>query len=359
MKQKIVGSFIIFAAITAVVLGIRHIREVHNREAPPSNLEPFKTERPQRRDFIETCRWFGDVKSSHREQISVLQAGRIVSVDARDGASVKKGMPLFTIGGPLINNRLKVLRNRSSILQRRIALARHVVSIKQKAISQKMARYEELASAEDVLARLKTEQGSLRHEIHCLQETTHIHATINGIFTRRRVSVGQEVQKGDRLGEIVSLDQIYIAATLFPKERTGLEGKKASIDLDSSRSIPGTVVSVLPERTAEGAVAVWIRGSALGRFLRPGQTVKGTILLSIHRKALAVPPSAIMRDGKERAYVFVKDSSGYHKKAVKTGIFSNGWVEVLSGIREKDEVVTQGAYELFYRNFNKTYKVAD
>ena len=359
MKQKIAGLFIIFVIITAVALGTRHIWELSNREVSPSTLEPLKTERPQRRDFIETCRWFGEVKSSHREQIIALQPGRIVSIDAKDGASVKRGMPLFTIGGPLIENRLKVLRNRSAILERRIVLARHVVSIKQEALSQKMARYEELASAKDALARLKTGLESLRQEMHCLQETAHIHATVNGVFTRRRVSVGQEVQKGDLLGEIVSLDQIYIAATLFPKEEIGLEGRQASIDLDGSRSISGTVVSVLPERTAEGAVIVWIRGPALGRFLRPGQTVRGTVLLSIHRKALAVPPSSIVRDERERAYIFVKDSSGYHKRPVKTGIFSGGWVEVLSGIREKDEVVTQGAYELFYRNFNKIYKVAD
>ena len=359
MKEKLAGLSIILAVITVIALGVRHIHEVSNREASFPTPKLIKTQRPHRQDFIDTCRWFGEVKSSYREEVYALQAGRIVSIEARDGTSVKRGDLLFTIGGPLIDSRLKALRKRLSISQRQVVLARHVVKIKQKAISQKMARYEELASAEDLLARLKTEQGSLRHEIHCLEETTHIHATIDGVFTRRRVCVGQDVQKGDRLGEVISPDQIYIVATLFPKKGTRLEGKRVDIDIDSTRSIPGRVVSVLPERTAEGAVVVWIRGPKLEPLLRPGQTVKGTILLSVHRGALAVPADAIIRDRREQTYVYVKRSSGYHKRPVKTGMFSNGWVEVLSGIREKDEVVTQGAYELFYRDFNKIYKVAD
>ncbi len=358
IKNKMVGLFIIFAVIVTITLGIRHIRKVSNRKRPLPSLRLLKTKRVKQQDFVEVCPWFGKVRTSHREEIYALQAGRIVSIDARDGTHVKKGDPLFTIGGPLIDSRLKALRNRLAILKKRIVLARHLVEIKQKATSQRLARYEELASAKDALASLKSEQESLMYEMHCIEKTCHIHATVNGVFTRRRVSVGQEVQRGDVLGEIVSLDHIYIAATLFPRNGTRLEGKKASIDIDSSRSILGTVFSVLPERTAEGAVVAWIRGPKLEAFLRPGQIVKGTVLLSRHR-GLAVPANAIIRDKREQAYVFVKDPSGYHRREIKTGISYRGWVEVLSGIREKDEVVTQGAYGLFYQRFNKIYKVAD
>ncbi|MBI5187217.1 MAG: efflux RND transporter periplasmic adaptor subunit [Nitrospinae bacterium] len=263
------------------------------------------------------------------------------------------------IGGPLIDSSLEVLRNQSSTLQKRITLAEHLVSIKRDAVSQKFAKHEELASAEDVLARLKAELESTRQETQRLQGAIHVHATVNGVFTNRKVSAGQEVQKGDNLAEIISLNHIYIASTLFPKEDAELKGKRAVINFAGESSISGTIVNILPQRTAEGAVVVWIEGPGLDSVLRPGQTVSGTVVLSQRNRALAVPQSAIVLDEKERAHVFVKDSSGYHQKPVKAGIVSDGWVEIVSGLKEGDEVVVQGAYELFHRNFNKLYKVAD
>jgi hypothetical protein len=32
---------------------------------------------------------------------------------------------------------------------------------------------------------------------------------------------------------------------------------------------------------------------------------------------------------------------------------------MISGVTQQDEVVTEGAYELYYRDFNKSYKVSD
>ena len=63
----------------------------------------------------------------------------------------------------------------------------------------------------------------------------------------------------------------------------------------------------------------------------------------------------------ENSFVFLKNSSasGYHRQAVKTGIVSHGMAEILQGLKKNDRIVVQGAYELFYNDFNKIYKVVD
>jgi len=209
------------------------------------------------------------------------------------------------------------------------------------------------------LASLKAELESAGQETERLQDAIHVRATIAGVFTNRKVSAGQEVQKGDDLAEIISLNHIYIAATLFPQKGAELQGKPAIINPAEGSSISGTITCVLPQRTAEGAIAVLIEGPDLAPTLRLGQTVTGTIVLSVHKKVFAIPEDAIVRDEKERAYVFLKNSSGYRRQPIKTGIVSNGWVEIISGLTEENEVVVRGAYELFYKDFNKIYKAAD
>ena len=97
----------------------------------------------------------------------------------------------------------------------------------------------------------------------------------------------------------------------------------------------------------------------MGRVLRPGQTAAGTVVISVHEKALSIPQSAVIRDDEGQAYVFLKGPSGYSRKHIETGIVAGGTIEITSGLREEDVVVVQSAYELFYRDFNKTYKVKD
>jgi RND family efflux transporter MFP subunit len=363
MRRRTYSLLILFTIGAVIALGWWYVRtpsdnKDHNA-AVFQSPDLFKTGTPKRQDFTETCRWFGKVESRDKTRIIALETGMIVSIDAGDEMPVKKGALLFTIGGPLIESRLEVLRNKTATLQERVTLAERIVSIKQDAVSRKFTKYEELTSAEDALARLKAEMGSARQEMQRLQEAIHVRATIDGVFTNRKVSAGQEVQKGDNLAEIISLNHIYVVSTLFPQKDAELEGKQAFITPAGSSSISGTIVNVLPQSTAEGAVVVWIEGPALDRVLRPGRTVSGTVVLSLRKGALAVPQGAIVRDEKEQAYVFVKDPSGYHKRPVKTGIISEGWVEVMSGLKEVDEIVIRGAYELFYRDFNKIYKAAD
>ena len=42
-----------------------------------------------------------------------------------------------------------------------------------------------------------------------------------------------------------------------------------------------------------------------------------------------------------------------------TGQAGPGWIEVVSGLAAGEPVVTQGAYELYWADFAKEFKVAD
>jgi len=364
MRLKTAGLFIVVAVVAIITLAALHRGPAPEGKTHAINAaqrpDRIRTARPQRKDFAETAHWFGTVESRDRARLIALENGRIVSIIAEDGMPVTAGQLLLTIGGPSIDSRQKVLKSRSAALQQRMTLAERMVTIKRDAVSQQFAKYEELTVAEDALFRLKAELESAGQEIHRLQAAIHVRATVDGVFTNRQVAAGQEVQKGDALAEIIAPNHLYIAATLFPKggERE-LEKKRVVIDVPGEDAIQGTISTVFPQRTAAGASAVWIEGSDVAQVLRPGQTVSGRVVFSVHDSVLAIPKNAIVRNEKEQPFVFLKDSSGYRRKPVKTGISADGWIEITSGLMEEDEVVVQGAYELFFRDFNKIYKVAD
>ncbi len=427
----------------------------------------IKTAIPVQKDFIETRYFFGKVKSINRIDITALETGTIIFMPATDGMPVTKGRLLFIIGGPSINYKLNTITNKIAMMKKRIVLAekafennkkafalqgeikqlkqrvilaKKAVKSEKKAFSEKFIKQKDFLNAKDALAaremelsaekrkiknaifshkdmilKLKSELKILLQNKQAMENMVHVRAGFDGIFTDHRVSMGAQVQKGDKLGTIISQKNIYIRAMVFTqKNKTCLKGKKAFINLPASSSnrlsgdisqknqsdnkngfgvkdqnldknkfhgtdrssrtgrhiyadlihagmVCGTITNVIPGRTDIGADIVWIKGNDFNSVFKPGEAVSGNIVLSMHKKALAVPESAIVRDRDENSFVFLKNSSasGYHRQAVKTGIVSHGMAEILQGLKKDDRIVVQGAYELFYNDFNKIYKVVD
>ena len=88
-------------------------------------------------------------------------------------------------------------------------------------------------------------------------------------------------------------------------------------------------------------MTVWIEGSQIDTQLRPGQLVGGTMVVKVRPDTLAVPESAIVYDSQEHPYLFVRQDSSYEPLSIQVGLEQDGWVEVLSGLKQDQIVVTQ------------------
>lgn len=360
MKRHFVITFIIIA-ITAVLLTawylISNRRQNNSTAVPPFNF--IKTSLPQCKDFDLYAHFTGKAESKNLVTITALEAGTISSVDAADESEVKRGTLLFTIGGARVNASLAGIEQKIESLKQQEALAKTAVSRKQLAVEQKINSLDELDKAKTALMLLDTQLKEAIQQLQLLNDAIHIRAPVSGVFTQRRVSAGQEVGKMTVLGKIIVPGDIRVVATLFPPENAQIQGQTATIHTVNGQVLSAVVSGMLPQQTLAGGTVAWIEGDDINQRLKPGEIVNGDILLATHKKALALPEKAIVRDEQEKTYVFLKQGEGYTKQQVQTGLSSDGWVEILSGLTEADEVVIEGAYELYYRDFNKVYKVTD
>jgi RND family efflux transporter MFP subunit len=355
-----IGAAVLLAGLTGCGGGSPGPGAEGHKARPEAQV--VRTASPERRHFTRTEPWFGRVESRRSVQVKALEAGRIEAVQAADGATVERCQPLFKLGGPAASARRAALESTVSSLEDQLRLAGREVDLKEDAAAEKLIRRSELLQAQGEKARLTAELASARQDLDRLGHALELTAPAAGTFARRRVSVGQDVAAGDTLAEIVATGSLRIVATLYPAsadEAVALTEKTATVEQDEPS---GTVARVLPDRTADGGTQVWIEGPGLDRRLHPGETVSGRVRLAVHARALAVPASAVVRDDAGRAFVFVAVEKGYEKRAVTTGLTAGGWVEILSGLDGLDpeaRVVVRGAYELLYRDFAKTFRVAD
>jgi multidrug efflux pump subunit AcrA (membrane-fusion protein) len=131
-------------------------------------------------------------------------------------------------------------------------------------------------------------------------------------------------------GEVIEGSVTRVAGSLDEATRT----LRVEIDLENT-----------PDAT--------IRAAETGRSrppLRPGLYATTTIVSEEHADTMAVPQTAIIRDGGAAACVVIEDAADgglvARRRNVTTGIAGDGLVEIVSGLAGDERVVTTGAASL-------------
>jgi len=318
---------------------------------------PVRLQRPQRRTFRRTVPFSGQVVPRRKATLRAPLSGYLLAVMVPDETPVKAGKVLFLLGGPEVERKISLLATQIATLKKEIFLAEKRVEIKRKGLSAHLVPYGEFLQAREYFLQLQRELGARKTQLQILKQQRKVRAPFSGIFTRRRVFPGEWVNRGTVLAEVIDPKALWIRALVFAPEGVSLAGKPALIRL-RGRILSARITRLAPEKTPAGGRIVFLEGPSLSS-LSPYEYVRGEIILEEHREALAVPRQAVLYDQKERPCVFVKTRHGFVQRFIRIGQETADWVEVLSGLKPDEEVVVQGAYELFYRNFPRTYHLPD
>jgi RND family efflux transporter MFP subunit len=317
----------------------------------------LSTSQPALRTFVKRVPWIGIIESQASVELTALVDGRVEAIAVEDQAPVAAGALVMRLGGPYIESRRARLRSDAESFKAQLALANQTLSRLEGNVDA-IAR-NKLTTDQESQAKLRGQLRDAELAVEVFEEHTLVEAPMSGVFTDRRVSTGQVVNAGQVVGEIIDSDHLRIVASIFASRERELRGKEATIHLSEEQALSGVVRHVLPGRSSTGAAIVWIEGPDVDQSLSPGQTVSGTVSLTVKSSALAVPESAVVYDSQEKPYVFVQDGTSYVQRSAHLGLSQDGWVEVLSGLEPGQSVVTQGAYELFYRQFSQQFRPED
>ncbi len=365
MKARYWVGLVVVVVVISVALMLRYLRvhasAVHPNipQTVPATAPLIETAQPAMRTFALRVPWIGTVEAQTSVQLTALVAGRVEEIEAKDQAPVQVGEVIARLGGPQIETQRGQFQARVESLKSQLDIADQTVERLQRDLNEQLVTRDQLAAAQETQLQLRGQLRDVQLAQDSFEKQIELAAPIAGIFTSRRVSVGQALSVGDAIGEIIDTGHLRVVAKLFPPEGVALDGRNTSVLIGEEQSVPGTVQHVLPQTSSTGETIVWIGGPEIDQRLRLGQTVSGDVVVETNRSALAVPQSAIVFDSREQPLVFVRTGDTYKPLSVRLGLTEDGWVEVRSGLEQNQAVVTRGAYELFYRQFNEQFKVQD
>jgi RND family efflux transporter MFP subunit len=92
---------------------------------------------------------------------------------------------------------------------------------------------------------------------------------------------------------------------------------------------------------------VWVEAKKPNAALKPGMTVQLTITGRSAKEALVVPAAAIFKNDEGAEYVAIAGADNHAQlKTVHIGIRNSDIVQITSGLKEGDRVITSGGYAL-------------
>jgi membrane fusion protein (multidrug efflux system) len=188
-------------------------------------------------------------------------------------------------------------------------------------------------------------------------DRTEIRAPFDGILGRRTVSPGDRVTP-ERFGggEGTGLVQIDAVATLklvFTVPEIAIAAVRPDMPLAISvapfpgETFPGQVYFTAPALDPQNRRLV-LKGRVPNpdRRLMPGMFANIRVEAAQHENALVVPASALVHEG-DGVFVWRLDQAGAAERvAVSTGIRIDGRIEIVSGLRAGDRVVSAGTHKV-------------
>ena len=333
-----------------------------------------------RSDLKPTLFGIGVVEAQRNILVGPTVAGRVAKVYVEQGAQVEAGMLLAEMDPVDLNERLSasrqaMLRAKSSIAASQAqaeeaesrkatadASAKRYASLRERGFvstEAERSKGHEARAAEAALrasqanvgvasadaARLNAEAGALEKQL----ANTRLIAPVAGLVITRDVEPGSTAVAGQAVLRLAQNDSLWLRVRIDQGRSAGLAiGLPANIKL---RSRPGESFSGKLARIEQLSDAVTEERLVMVAFDQPpvgltlNEMAEVTLTLPAQSNALTLPPAALVRQAGETGVFTVADGRARFV-TVNVGIRTENGVEILAGLSEGAQVVTQKARPL-------------
>ena len=180
-------------------------------------------------------------------------------------------------------------------------------------------------------------------------DKTVVDAPFDGVITARYEDPGANANMNKALFDIEQSNPVKIIGTVIEKDLYQLIAGKTNvvITVDSVvGNFKGVVTKIYPSidnSSRTGKIEIHLDNT--DNKLRTGMFAKIDVLVTTHEKAVVVPRDSLVKyDNNYLAYVVEKQGNQYIavKRDVKVGIFDDDRVEVISGLKAGDRLISKG-----------------
>ncbi len=396
MKKR---TWIVLAAVALVVVATGGFLMMKGKQPKAEEIE---TAVAKRAEIVQKVNGTGKIQPNTEINISADVSAKITRLDVKEGDHVEKGQLLVELDRErylaLVQSQEASVRSaqaNAKLARDNRDQAERVYKRAKELVSRKLVSQSELDAAQtafqvegsryqSAMDQVQQSIGQLKQAQDDLSKTT-IYAPISGTISdlnkeRGEIAIGSQFQE-DVIMVIAQLGAMEALVNVDENDINAIKlGQSAEISVDAvlGEKITGKVSEIASSATAPAAGStvqktefeVKIAITSDTGKLRPGMTASADIVTATEPKALSVPIQSVTvrtldqlkdKDGKAGKFtagadgfvevVFVVEDGKAVAKQVKTGIQSDDAIEIKSGLKEGETVVS-GSYRAISRDLD-------
>ncbi len=309
-------------------------RSWSGRPGSSAGAIPVRTERVTRGNITAFVETHARLEAERWVDILARTTGLVTRIVVEEGDRVVAGQVLARLDQEEM--KLRVRQVEVALEQARAAFERTKALFDRELVSE-----EEYDAAKHQVQNIEV---GLEEAKFNLSHTT-IRAPMTGLVMRRSTEVGRLVRANDQIFSMADVEPL-LARIHIPEKRMRQVrvGQRAHLSVDSfpDRIFDASVRMINPGVDPQsGTVKVTLEVPPQGASLKPGMFASVRIITEQHKGALIVPKQALVLETDEDD-LFVFADSVARRVSVKLGLIDGNRVEVLSGLRATDRVITIG-----------------
>ena len=279
----------------------------------------------------------GSVEANESVEVKSEISGLVERIHFREGSKVGKGDLLVSLDDDEISAQLEKMHFTQKLMQ-------------DQEFRQRSLLVKEAISQEEYDIAL-TELNTVASDIKILQsqyEKTKIRAPFSGIVGLRYISEGSYLTPNESIVMLYSIDPAKIDFAVPEKYsntvKVGDEVRFITDAMKSPRS--GKIYAVEPQIDSQTrTLRMRAQSPNTDGSLVPGQFAKIELIFNSLDNALMVPTEAVIPElGGHKVYV--SRGGTVESKLVEVGIRTESTVQVISGLQEKDTIITSGILQI-------------
>lgn len=313
-------------------------------QPPPAAVSATEAITSQRRPFLSST---GSVIAVEEVTITSEVAGIIKNIHFKSGTEARKSTVLVELDKSIDEAELKGMKASARLAQANYDRDKQLLA--RKAVSS--------INFETSLAELRNAQAQVESQEARIEKKS-IRAPFAGTLGIRQVDQGEYLKAGTPIVTLQALDQVYVNFSLPEQFVSQVEtGQKVEIEVAAwPEVIFSGQVHAIDARISQSTRNLQVQAifDNPERKLRPGMFAEISLITGEAKNIVTVPESAIdaklygtsvfiineTKDDKDQPQLTVE------RRYVETGLTENRQVEVISGLKPGDKVVTAGQLKL-------------
>ncbi len=322
---------VIFSLITLISCGDEKKAPAgNNRQTGPLVVEGYRVDYKTISDDIEVP---GTLFPSEETELRSEVSGRVILLNINEGTEVKKGSLLVKLFDKDLQAQLKKLEVQLQIAIKTEERQRELLSIN--GISQQEYDLSAL-QADNLRADIETTKIAISQ--------TEIYAPYDGKIGLRNVSLGSYLSTNDVVATIRQVKQLKLEFSIPEKYAKSIDkGYRVKFKVDGGDQEHTGVVLATESGVDQATRTLRVRALVNGNNpeLVPGIFAKVKLELGGNAKALLVPSQAVIPQARNKQVILLRGDSAVFT-VVETGLRDSAFVQVTSGLKVGDTVITTG-----------------